>query len=389
MTDKAHFKAGTKRRAHADEDHEYAYFLPNKIPRNYRPQDTKLNRLLEDATHKLGELNAYARFVPDIDFFIRMHEAAEATASNRIEGTKTNIDEALMREEDVVPERRDDWHEVQNYIHAMKQAIEQLDTLPVSTRLLNNTHETLLSGVRGSDKLPGAIRKSQNWIGGATLKDARFIPPAVEHIPELLTDLENYLNKDDMSVPLLVKAGIAHYQFETIHPYLDGNGRVGRLLIILYLIERKLLDKPVLYISQFFEEHRQEYYDALDRVRSHDDLEHWLKFFLVGVSETSQRAVETLQAIMQLRKKNNKQILTLGKRAAKADTLMGYLFKDPIVTANEVAEILGVTHPTATALISELEDLKILREITGFSRNRIYAYDDYIRLFYRKGAEDA
>lgn len=375
------FVAGVLRKAHADKGYEYKYFLPNNTPIELRTEDSKLARLLEEATHKLGELNAYARFVPNIDFFIRMHETKEATASNKIEGTQTNIDEALMREEDVAPERRGDWHEVQNYIKAMKFAIENLEELPIVTRLLNKTHGILLQGVRGSGKQPGEIRKSQNWIGGATLKDARFVPPASQHIPVLLTDLENFLNKDDLTLPLLLKAGIAHYQFETIHPYLDGNGRLGRLLIILYLIEKKMLHRPVLYLSQFFEENRQEYYDALSRVRTHNDLEHWLRFFLVGVSETAEKAVSTLQAIMLLREKDSKKILSLGRRAPRANKLMEHLYKVPIISVADAAEVLNISPQAANNLVAELEKLGILEEITGFNRNRLFAYDAYIDLF--------
>ncbi len=322
-----------------------------------------------------------ARFVPNIDFFIKMHETKEATASNKIEGTKTDIDEAVMREEDIAPERRDDWHEVQNYIKAMGYATGRLDEMPLVMRLLGETHKILLSGVRGSGKRPGDLRHSQNWIGGATLKDARFIPPHPQHLSELLSDLENFLNKDDLTMPLLIKAGIAHYQFETIHPYLDGNGRLGRLLIILYLMQKDMLDKPVLYLSQFFEQHRQEYYEALNIVRTTSDLDQWLKFFLVGVSETAKNAVDTLQVIMQMRTEDSTRILELGKRAKKAGQLIEYLYRDPIVSVSDVARLLGVTPQTANALVKELTRLGILREITGFDRNRLFAYDKYLRLF--------
>lgn len=381
MQKNAKYVAGTQRKSNSNTDYEYSYFLPSNTPLEFQPEDPKLARLLEEATHRLGELNAYARFVPDIDFFIRMHETKEATASNKIEGTQTNMDEALMREEDVAPERRTDWHEVQNYIKAMKFAIDNLDKLPIVSRLLNKTHEILLQGVRGSGKQPGVIRHSQNWIGGATLKDARFIPPAANEIPALLTDLEKFLNTDDQTLPLLLKAGIAHYQFETIHPYLDGNGRLGRLLIILYLIQKKMLHRPVLYLSQFFEQHREEYYDALSRVRTHNDLEHWLKFFLVGVSETAKKAVDTLQAIMQLRHDDGQKILKLGRRAPKAAELIEHLYRMPIISVNQASKLLSMSPQAANMLIGELEKLKILREITGFSRNRLFAYDEYIMLF--------
>lgn len=369
------------RRVNAHTIAEYTYFLPEPLPRTFIPTDPKLTRLLEEATHSLGELNAYARFVPDIDYFIRMHETKEATASSKIEGTKTNMDEALMKERDVSPERRDDWREVQNYIKAMKFAIAQLDELPLITRLLNETHQVLLSGVRGAGKQPGMIRTSQNWIGGATLRDARFIPPHDTHLGELLSDLERFLNEADQTMPLLLKAGMAHYQFETIHPYLDGNGRLGRLLIILYLIQRDMLDKPVLYLSQFFEEHRQDYYDALTLVRRDNDIEQWLRFFLVGVNKTARRAVETLQAIMQLRQETAETILQLGKRAKKAGQLVTYLYQDPIVSVATAAEVLRVTPQSANSLVAGLERLGILREITGFERNRLFRFERYVALF--------
>jgi len=381
------YRAGSLRRHNANSSGEYAYFLPELLPQTFVPSDPKLSRLLEDATHSLGELNAYARFVPDIDYFIRMHETKEATASSKIEGTRTNMDEALMRERDVAPERRDDWREVQNYVLAMKFAIERLDRLPLITRLLNETHGILLQGVRGAGKRPGTIRTSQNWIGGATLRDAKFIPPHNMHVPELLSDLEQFLNRDNLTTPLLLKAGIAHYQFESIHPYLDGNGRLGRLLIILYLIQQKLLDKPILYLSQFFEEHRQDYYDALTTVRRSNDIEQWLRFFLVGVNETAKKAITTLQAIMQLRSETSQLILQLGKRAERAGQLIDHLYQDPITSVASAAEILDITPQSANSLIAELVRLGILVEITGFERNRLFRYEKYVALF-SDGKED-
>jgi Fic family protein len=379
--------SGSMRIANANQSHRYEYFLPTNIPTQLKFKDVSLGRLLEEATHSLGELNAYARFVPDIDFFIRMHEMKEATASNKIEGTQTKMDEALMREEDVLPERREDWHEVQNYLMAMKYAINSLDELPIISRLFNETHKILLQGVRGAGKQPGTIRSSQNWIGGATLKDARFIPPHPVHVPELLSDLENFLNVDDGKMPLLLKAGVAHYQFETIHPYLDGNGRLGRLLIILYLIQQKMLEKPVLYLSTFFAEHRQEYYDALSRVRTHNDIEHWIKFFLVGVSETSKRAVTTLQAIMKLRDDDHAKLLSLGRRAPNAHTLLKHLYKEPVLSVADAVNVLKISQPAANSLVGELEKLGILKEITGFNRNRLFIYQEYLSLF-KDSADD-
>lgn len=373
--------AGTMRRYFPDSNAEYTYFLPEHLPQIYTIIDPKLNRLLEEATHSLGELNAYARFVPDIDYFIRMHETKEATASSRIEGTRTNMDEALMKEKDIAPEKRDDWREVQNYIAAMKYSIDELDNLPIISRLLGETHKVLLRGVRGAGKNPGMIRTSQNWIGGATLRDAKFIPPHNMHLADLLSDLERFLNEDNLTTPNLIRAAIAHYQFESIHPYLDGNGRLGRLLIILFLMKQGMLEKPVLYLSQFFEQHRQDYYDSLMSVRRHNDIEQWLRFFLVGVNQTATSAISTLQAIMQLRDDTSQTILQLGKRAERAGKLIDYLYQNPIVSVGNVAEILNITPQSANSLVAELTKLGVLVEITGYERNRLFRYEKYVQLF--------
>lgn len=382
------YTAGTYRKWNANTSGEYTYFLPELLPKTYTANDPKLNRLLEEATHSLGELNAYARFVPDIDYFIRMHETKEATASSKIEGTRTNMGEALMSEKDIAPEKRDDWHEVQNYIDAMKFAIQRLGDLPLVTRLLSETHKVLLQGVRGSGKQPGTVRSSQNWIGGATLRDAKFIPPHNMHLGELLSDLEKYLNEDDLTTPVLVKAAFAHYQFESVHPYLDGNGRLGRLLIILYLMQEKMLDKPVLYISQFFEQYRQDYYDSLTQVRRTNDIEQWLRFFLVGVNETAKKAVATLQEIMKLRTKTSQQILQLGKRAEKANLLVEHLYQQPVISVAAAAEYLHITPQSANTLVNELRKIGVLKEITGYERNRLFRYEEYVKLFDESGDQD-
>ncbi len=373
--------AGTCRKHNANTSGEYTYFLPSLLPTTYVAEDPKLNRLLEEATHSLGELNAYARFVPDIDYFIRMHETKEATASSKIEGTRTNMGEALMSEKDIAPEKRDDWHEVQNYIAAMKYAIEELNGLPLIGRLLSETHRILLRGVRGAAKQPGNIRESQNWIGGATLRDAKFIPPHNQHLSELLSDLEKYLNEDNLTTPVLVKAAFAHYQFESIHPYLDGNGRLGRLLIILYLMQQRMLDKPVLYISQFFEMHRQDYYDSLTIVRRSNDIEQWLRFFLVGVNETSKKAIATLQSIMQLRSETASSLMQLGKRAEKANRLVEYMYQQPVLSVARSADYLHITPQSANTLIGELVRIGLIKEITGYERNRLFRYEAYVELF--------
>ncbi|MEO5905689.1 MAG: Fic/DOC family N-terminal domain-containing protein, partial [Saprospiraceae bacterium] len=230
---------------HTEKGFRYSYFVPEKINGQWSWEDTELNLLLEKASVRLGELNAYARFVPNVDLFISLHVTKEAVVSSLIEGTKTNLNEALLPEDEIEPERRNDWHEVQNYVNALNAAIKDLDRLPISSRLIKQAHWHLLSGVRGEEKLPGQFRKSQNWIGGASLADATFIPPHDRYVDELMSDLEQFVHSEDWHIPALIKIAIVHYQFETIHPFLDGNGRIGRLLITLFLISEKILEKPL------------------------------------------------------------------------------------------------------------------------------------------------
>ena len=371
------FKSGVFRK-----QYEYRSFTPELIDHQWIISEPKVNQLLSQADRKLGELNAFSFLIPDVDFFIKMHIAKEATLSSRIEGTQTSFDEAIQKEDYINPEKKDDWQEVHNYIDAMNYAIQQLDSLPLSNRLLKDTHRKLLSGVRGTHKQPGDFRLSQNWIGGASLKDAAFIPPHFSEIPDLMSDLEKFLNNEDLYVPPLIKVALAHYQFETIHPFLDGNGRLGRLLITLYLVSNQILSKPTLYLSDFFERNRNLYYDNLMLVRTRDDLTQWITFFLVGVLETAQNSINTFHSILALRKAVEEgKIITLGKRAPLAMKLLKYLYTKPIVDANEVSEYLQVTISTSHRLIQDLQRLEILQEQTGFKRNRIFIFEDYLKLF--------
>ncbi|MCC7201381.1 MAG: Fic family protein [Nitrospirae bacterium] len=371
------FEAGSYR-----QQYRYKSFLPNRISIGWQISDSSLVNLLSEADIKLGELNAYSQLVPDIDFFIMMHVSKEATTSSRIEGTQTNIAEVLQKAENIDPEKRDDWEEVQNYIKAMNEAVDALSNLPLSRRLLKNAHATLLQGVRGKHKLPGEFRTSQNWIGGASIKDAVFIPPHHSDLPDLMKDLDNFLNDEIHLIPHLIRIGIAHYQFETIHPFLDGNGRIGRLLITLYLVSKGLLTKPTLYLSAFFEKNKTLYIDNLNRVRTHNDLTQWLKFFLEGTRQTAQNSIETFKAIIALRQKTEYQdILTLGKKTKLAQRLLHYLYSRPTTDSQEVSRHLTINTSTALRLIEDFIRLGILKEITGYRRNRIFVFDKYLQLF--------
>ena len=323
----------------------------------------------------------YSDYIPNIDLFIRMHVLKEATQSSKIEGTQTNMEEALLEKEDVPLDKRDDWEEVQNYIAAMNEAIAKLPTLPFCARLMREAHKTLLQGVRGKHKQPGEFRRSQNWIGGATIDDAVFVPPVHPSIGELMGDIEQFVHNDSKYFPELLKIALVHYQFETIHPFLDGNGRVGRLLITLYLVSKGILKKPVLYLSDFFERNRTHYYDNLMRVREKNDLLQWIRFFLVGIIETAKISIKTFDNILKLQKEVEAKIRTLGSRTANAQTVVNYLYHQPLIDAAKVGAIAAISPASAYKLIADLEQLGILKEITGGKRGKMYLFAEYLQLF--------
>lgn len=371
------FKAGSYQ-----QQYKYKSFIPNKVNQEWVWTDPKINSLLSEANLSLGNLNAFSFYVPDVDNFIRMHLVKEATKSSRIEGTQTEIEEVLLKNDEVLLEKRDDWKEVHNYIEAMNYSISELKTIPVSTRMLKESHKILMQGVRGEHKTPGEFRKTQNWIGGATMDDAIFIPPPQSEVNNLMNDFENFLHNENINVPLLIRAAIGHYQFETIHPFLDGNGRIGRLLITLQMVGSGVLSKPILYLSDYFEKHRTNYYDNLNRVREKNDLTQWIKFFLVAVIETSKSGIETFRRILKLKDKiDNEKIVSLGKKIPKAKQLMNKLYLNPIVSSNDVAGYLNVTPATANSLIQDLMNLDILVEITGGRRYRLFRFEEYLKLF--------
>lgn len=366
------------------QQYQYKSFTPAKINQEWVWTDPQLNTLLSEANRKLGELNAFSLQVPDINLFIRMHVVKEATTSSRIEGTRTEVEEAVLRKEDILPEKKNDWQEVQNYIDAMNYAVEKLSVLPVSTRLLKATHKILLDGARGKTKLPGEYRTSQNWIGGASLKDAIFIPPHHEELGELMGDMENFLHNANINVPRLIRIALTHYQFESIHPFLDGNGRIGRLLIPLYLVGEQLLAKPTFYLSAYFEKHKGLYYDNLMMVRTSNNLSQWVKFFLAAIIETCEDGVKTFEQIFRLRDElEGHKILVLGKKVPNAKGLLTTLYANPVVNGAIVSEKLNVSLPTANSLIDDFVRLGILKETTGLRRNRLFVFTDYMNLFKR------
>jgi len=362
----------------------YKSFLPNTINRTFTWDEPTINILLEKATLHLGALNSFSQFVPDIDLFIRMHVVKEATISSRIEGTQTKIEEALVKKNEINPMKRDDWQEVNNYIKAMNHAIERMEKLPISSRLLKESHNILLDNVRGEHKLPGEFRSSQNWIGGASINDAVFVPPPSHEVNSLMSDLENFIHNEEIAVPHLIKIAIAHYQFETIHPFLDGNGRIGRLLITLYLISNKIIEKPILYLSDFFEKHKGLYYDNLTTVRTKNDLTQWIKFFLEAINQTSEIAAQSLKQIMQLRHDcQSNRIIKLGKKTPNAKKLLDHLFTQPILNAQNIAQLLSISQVSAYKIISDFVNAGILKETTGFKRNRYFVFKEYIDIFYQ------
>lgn len=363
------------------QQYQYKSFSPVTVNREWNWEDPKINTLLEEASRALAELDAFTLIVPDVDLFIQMHITKEANNSSRIEGTQTVIDEAVLDSSHLAPEKRDDWQEVQNYVEAINVAIGELEKLPLSNRLLKQTHAILMQGVRGEGKAPGEFRVSQNWIGGSSLKDAAFIPPHQDEVPELMGDLELFWHNQQIDVPELIRIAISHYQFETIHPFLDGNGRIGRLLIALYLVNKGLLRKPSLYLSDFFERNRSSYYDALMRVRVSNDMLHWVRFFLSAVIETAGRGKHTFESILSLRQEMDTLAYAYGKRAENMQTVLRHLYRRPAISANECMKLLGVTHQTASALLNKMLDDNVLVEVTGYQRNRLFVFAKYLRLF--------
>lgn len=362
----------------------YSAFVPAPLPPLDLDVGQRLQALLSDADRALGRLDGAVDVVPQPDQFVLMYVRREAVLSSQIEGTHASLMDVL--EYEAVKERGEagmDVREIVNYIAAMHHGLSRLADLPLSRRLMCEVHEILMSGVRGGEphKTPGEFRRSQNWIGGASPATARFVPPPPDLVDESFAALENFLHSSDPMPPLL-KAGLAHAQFETIHPFLDGNGRTGRLLITFWLVERRALKKPLLYPSLFFKEHRDEYIDRLQAIRDEGAWEDWLAFFLDGIAHVAAEATERALEIVALRERDRDRIVAaLGRRAHTGLRLYELLLAHPVVTASSVMGMIDVSSPTANALVRDLERIGILKELTGRQRRRVFSYQEYLDLF--------
>ena len=343
-----------------------------------------LQKLLSKADRALGRLDGAITTLPNPDLFILMYVRKEATLSSQIEGTQASLTDVLKSEAQVRDlARPDDVAETINYVRALNQGLERLDELPVSLRLIREIHQTLMTGVRGHEKSPGEFRTSQNWIGpqGIALADASYVPPPPHLLLDLLGNLESYIRSND-DLPLLIKIGVVHSQFETIHPFLDGNGRLGRLLITFLLCEREVLLHPVLYLSHFFKKNRAEYYDRLQSVRDNGDWEGWLIFFLLAVSNVANQATEVSRRIVALREKHHQRILDDTQHGAgTALSFLESLYQKPYFDISTVTDRLGVSPPGAKGIVDRLLRLEIVEEVTGQKRNRLFAYSPYLAIF--------
>jgi Fic family protein len=367
----------------------YRAFIPAPLPPD-PPLDLGgvLRDKLSAADYALGRLDGAVLTLPNPDLFVFMYVRKEAVLSSQIEGTQSSLQNLLAAEAQLFdPDTPKDVNEVANYVRAMNYGLSRQADLPVSVRLIREIHAQLMQGVRGGRLQPGELRTTQNWIGpaGCTLTDATFVPPPPHEVPQALSDLERFLH-DGGGLPPLVQVGLAHAQFETIHPFLDGNGRMGRLLIAFLLTEKRLLAKPVLYLSHYFRQRRSEYYERLQAVRDAGDWEGWLAFFLDGVIEVSQLATHTAAAILRMREDYRARITEhLGRAAANGQRVMDRLFDHPIVSVATVREWLGLTPAGANQIVSRLEGIGLLREITGYARNRRFRFEPYLRLFEETG----
>ena len=359
---------------------KYQAFIPEFLPFPVK-DGLVLQDLLSKANLALGRLDGIAEILPDVDFFILMYTRKEATLSSQVEGTQATFADVLKAEARIKDaEIHKDVDEILNYINAMNYGLKRLESFPLSGRLIREIHSHLLRGVRGENKTPGEFRTSQNWVGGPTIETATFVPPPHTELPALLSNLEKFLH-DESPMPVLIKIGLVHSQFENIHPFLDGNGRIGRLLITFYLCQQGVLSKPLLYLSEFFKRNRHDYYDKLSAVHEKDDVEGWLKFFLTGIAQTAGNAVSTARKILKLRAKDMEKVSTLNRSTQRAIKLLSAIYRIPLVRVADVERIVQLKNPNALVLVSKFLRLGILKEQTGRKRDRLFSYQEYIDLF--------
>ena len=363
----------------------YRAFIPAPLPPSPPFELTPdLAGLLARAEQALGRLDGSTQILPSQDLFVAMYVRKEAVLSSQIEGTQSSLDDLLAAEARVLRARQpEDVGEVLNYVAAMDHGLARLASLPVSVRLIREVHERLLTGTRGGERQPGHLRESQNWIGppGALLGDAFYVPPPHRVVPAALGDLERFIH-EERGLPLLIRIGLVHAQFETIHPFLDGNGRVGRLLIALLLCEQEALRRPVLYLSHFLKQHRASYYDALQAVREEGAWEEWIAFFLRAVAAAAADATETARRIVDLRERHRGLIVAhLGRGAGTGLRLLEALYRRPLIDVPEARAILGLTFQGANRLVGRLVELGVLEEVTGQQRHRVFRCSEYANLF--------
>lgn len=356
----------------------YKSFRPAPLP-PVIDMDKEMVSLLTSATKALATLDTLSSYIPNMNLFVSMYVRKEALLSSQIEGTQATLEDVL----DPLIEKNANQNvaDVVNYIKATEFALERMNTLPLCNRLIKETHEVLMSGVRGQEKNPGEFRTSQNWIGatGSSLKNARYIPPNPEDMINAMSDLEKYINSDD-SLDLLIQAALLHYQFETIHPFLDGNGRVGRLLITLFLMEKKVLNSPALYISYYLKKNRIEYYDRMSEVRNKDNYEQWIKFFLNAVKESADESVDTIKKLSELHDANSKKIDAMGRATKNARAVFDYLEQNPIIDIGKTAVELNLAFSTVSLAVNRLVNAGILIQTNNANRNRVFAYEGYLAI---------
>ena len=357
---------------------DYQCFVPHNLKDIKLNIDSEINALVNKAYLLLGRLDGMAITLPDIDLFVSMYVQKEAVISSQIEGTQASLVDVLQK--DKGKEKIKDTEEIVNYIKATHYAFKRLNKMPLCMRLIRETHAVLLSNVRGEEKMPGEFRRSQNWIGhaGSTLKDASFIPPAPDEMDICLGDLERYIHEDS-TISSLIKIALIHYQFETIHPFLDGNGRMGRLLIILYLREQGLIEYPVLYLSYFFKKNRNRYYELLNNIRIKGEFEEWIKFFIDGICEISEDAITSIQKIVELKNTDMKKIRELsGSNISNLLLIYDYLLQHPFLEAEDIINLVGVSKPTANKLLENLMTIEIVELVEDKKRYRQYVYKKYV-----------